>query len=56
MVVLVAPEVGARSAWMRNALLVMVLAGEPGAEDAVPGSSLEPATRTSGALVRVREP
>lgn len=54
--VLVAPEVGARSAWMRNALLVMVLAGEPGAEHAVPGSSLEPPTRMSCALPRVRDP
>lgn len=37
---LLLPEVGARSAWMRNSLAVAALAGEAGAEDVVPGASL----------------
>ncbi|MCA1814352.1 MAG: hypothetical protein LC624_10455 [Halobacteriales archaeon] len=40
MAVLIGPDVGARSLWMRQALLVTVLAGEPGAEPEVPGAEL----------------
>lgn len=40
MVALLPSARGARSAWMRNAMLVMALAGEPGAELEVPGASL----------------
>lgn len=47
MAVLRGPEVGAESAWMRNALLVVALAeaGEAGAMGAVPGASLLPRPR-----------
>lgn len=42
MAVLTGPDVGARSGWMRQALLVAVLAGAgmPGAEPEVPAAAL----------------
>jgi hypothetical protein len=56
MAVITAPDLGARQAWMRNVLLVAALAvaGEPGAELAIPGSRLDgPDEPTAAATVLV---